>query len=72
MKINREPIKLCETYILNQNDTFKIEKNGITTNIVINNKEIKFVTKIELLQEKIDYVEIKIERLCIKQNFEEV
>lgn len=71
MKVNKGIPKTHETYTIEENDTFKIENEGKITKIFINGKQIKFVTRLELIHEVDKKAMIKIERLFFKEDFEE-
>lgn len=58
-------VKTNETYTIEENDTFKIENEGRTTKIFINGKQLKFVTRLDLIHEVGEKAMIKIERLSL-------
>lgn len=72
MKIDKEPLKVIEKYIIEKNDILEIKSKGEITEIFINGKRISFVTKVKFTQEVGERPTIEIERLFQSEDFEEI
>lgn len=72
MTIKRKPLKITESYIIEEKDTLEIKSKGKITEIFINGKKIRFVTKAKFTQETEERPTIEIERLFTPKDFEEI
>lgn len=72
MTIKKEPVKITETYIIEEKDTLEIKSKGKITEIFINGEKIRFVTKVKFTQETEEEPTIEIERLFTPKDFEEI
>ena len=72
MKIDKKPQKVIEKYIIEENDILEIKSKGEITEIFINGKKIRFVTKAKFIQETEERPTIEIERLFTPKDFEEI
>lgn len=72
MKLNKEVLEVKETYTIGENDTLKIDTKGMITDIFINNKEIKFVTKYEVKQETGGYAKLKVSRYFMQEDYKKL
>lgn len=72
MKVDKDALKVSETYQLEINDTLEIKSNGKITNISINNKNIPFITKLKFIQTVDNLPKIEIERFFIQDDFDEI
>lgn len=72
MKIDKKPLKVIEKYIIEENDILEIKSKGEITEIFINGKKIRFVTKAKFIQETEERPTIEIECLFTPKDFEEI
>lgn len=72
MTIKKEPVKITETYIIEEKDTLEIKSKGKITEIFINGEKIRFVTKVKFTQETEEEPTMEIERLFTPKDFEEI
>ena len=72
MKIKKEPLKIVENYSIGEKDTLEIKSKDQTTEIFINGKKLKFVTKVKFTQEVGKRPIVKIERYLQPKDFEEI
>ncbi len=72
MKIKKEPLRITETYVIEENDSVEIKNKGKITEIFINGRRIRFATKVKFTQEVEEKPEMKIERLFQPEDFEEI
>lgn len=72
MVVDKEILTIKEIYKLEDNDELEIKSKGNITEIFINGTKIEFVLGIDFNPKPNEMVEIKVERLFTKKDFDKI